>query len=149
MEESIDNDDDGEKQTMEDDVHVMDEYGFAPVDHGWAWVIVLGKRKRKEFKASALSFKRFTSRLLKLSFSLYAHITSDECHAWFHLTAASPAARITEQVNITKNLVHGRIRSINTGLQITSLLFSPFDHNSLDMRYFIITPLSNVLRIYT
>ena len=32
-------------------------------------------------KARAHSFKRFTSRLLKLSFSLYAPITSDECHA--------------------------------------------------------------------
>ena len=34
--------------------------------------------------------------------SLYAPITSDECHAWFHLNAASPAARNTEQVNISK-----------------------------------------------
>ena len=35
--------------------------------------------------------------------SLYAHINSDECHAWFHLKAASPAVRNAEQVNITKN----------------------------------------------
>ena len=35
--------------------------------------------------------------------SLYAPITSDECHAWFHLNAASPAVRNAEQVNITKN----------------------------------------------
>ena len=35
-----------------------------------------------------------------LSLSLYAPITSDECHVWFHLNAASPAARNTEQVNI-------------------------------------------------
>ena len=35
--------------------------------------------------------------------SLYAPITSDECHAWFHLNAASPAARNAEQVYITKN----------------------------------------------
>ena len=34
---------------------------------------------------------------------MYAPITSDECHAWFHLNAASPAAGNTEQVNITKN----------------------------------------------
>ena len=54
-------------------------------------------------KASAHSFKRFTLRHLNLSFSLYAPITWDECHAWFHLNAASPAARNTEQVNITKN----------------------------------------------
>ena len=35
--------------------------------------------------------------------SLYAPITSEECHAWFHLNAASQAARNAEQVNITKN----------------------------------------------
>ena len=49
----MDNDDDGEKQTMEDDVHVMDEYGFAPVDHGWAWMIVLGKRKGRNLTQSS------------------------------------------------------------------------------------------------
>ena len=65
-------------------------------------------------KASAHSFKHFTSRaFLKISFSLYAPITSDECHAWFHLNAASPAERNTEQVNIKKKLVHGRIRILN------------------------------------
>ena len=57
----------------------------------------------EQLKASAHSFKRFTSRLLKVSFSLYALFTTDECHAWFHLNAASPAVRNTEQVNITKN----------------------------------------------
>ena len=65
-------------------------------------------------KASAHSFKRFTSRLLKLFFSLCAPITSAEYHAWFHLSTASPAARKMEQVNITKNLVHSRIRTTNT-----------------------------------
>ena len=35
--------------------------------------------------------------------SRYAPITSDECNPWFHLIAASPAARNAEQVNITKN----------------------------------------------
>ena len=41
---------------------------------------------------------------VKSSFlSLYAHINSDECHAWFHLNAASSAVRNAEQVNITKN----------------------------------------------
>ena len=34
---------------------------------------------------------------------LYTPITSGECHAWFHLNAASPATRNTEQVNLTKN----------------------------------------------
>ena len=37
--------------------------------------------------------------------SLYAHINSDECHAWFHLNAASPAVRNAEQVNITKKIL--------------------------------------------
>ena len=41
-------------------------------------------------------------------------MTSDECHVWFHLNAANPAAGNTEQLNITKNLVHGRIRNNNT-----------------------------------
>ena len=40
-----------------------------------------------------------------LSLSLYAPITSYECHAWFHLNAASPSARNTEQVNITKKFL--------------------------------------------
>ena len=64
-------------------------------------------------KASAHSFKRFTwPPFLKLSFSLCAPITSDECHAWFHLNAASRATRNTEQVKIIfKNLVYGRIRT--------------------------------------
>ena len=65
-------------------------------------------------KASAHSFKLFSSQILKLSFSLYASVTSEECHAWFHLNAASPAARNTKQVNMTKNLVHGRIQTTNT-----------------------------------
>ena len=37
--------------------------------------------------------------------SLYAPITSDECHAWFHLNAASPAVRNVEQVNITQKFL--------------------------------------------
>ena len=54
-------------------------------------------------KASAHSFKRFYFAAFKIIFlSLYAHITSDEFHAWFHLNATSPAARNTEQANITK-----------------------------------------------
>ena len=47
-------------------------------------------------------------------FSPNAPITSDECHALFHLNAASPAARNTEQVKHYKNLVRGRIWSTNT-----------------------------------
>ena len=53
-------------------------------------------------------------KVIFLSLSLYAPITSDECHAWFHLNIASQAARNTEQMNITKNRVHGRIRTTNT-----------------------------------
>ena len=47
--------------------------------------------------------------------SLYAHINSDECHAWFHLNTASPAVRNAEHVNITKNSYHVRIRTTNSG----------------------------------
>ena len=80
--------------------------------------------------------QRHSGLRLRGFFSLYALITSDECHAWFHLNAASPTARNTEQVNITKkSCPRGRIRSINSGLQITSPPFSPLDHNSLDMRW--------------
>ena len=46
--------------------------------------------------------------------SLYAPITSDECHTWFHLNAARPAERNTEQVNNTKHLIPCRIRTPNT-----------------------------------
>ena len=46
--------------------------------------------------------------MFKLRIRKYAPITSDECHAWFHVNAASPAQRNKEQVNITNNLVHGR-----------------------------------------
>ena len=43
-----------------------------------------------DFKASAHSFKQFTSRLLKLSFSLSMHLcNSDGRHAWFHLHGTS------------------------------------------------------------
>ena len=67
-----------------------------------------------------------------LSLSLYAPITSDECHAWFHLNAASPAERNTEQVTITKNLVYGRIRTLRLhGLQITSQAASPLGHSNV------------------
>ena len=68
--------------------------------------IVYSTNNTNVVKASAHSFKRFTSWLLKLSFSLsfYAPITWDECHALFHLNAASPVARNTEQVNIKKVL---------------------------------------------
>ena len=47
-----------------------------------------------DLKASAHSFKQFTSRLLKSTFSLSMHIyNSDGCHAWFHLHGASRPAR--------------------------------------------------------
>ena len=49
-----------------------------------------------------------------LSLSLYAPITSDEYHAWFHLNFTSQAERNSKQVNITKNHVHGRIRTPKT-----------------------------------
>ena len=38
------------------------------------------------------------------AFEIIFPIISVECHALFHLNAASPAARNTEQVNITKIL---------------------------------------------
>ena len=48
-------------------------------------------------------------------------IASDECHAWFHLKAASPAEKNTEQVNITQKLsTVGFEPQRQHGLQITS-----------------------------
>ena len=75
-----------------------------------------------DVKASAHSFKQVILWLLKVSFSLYAPITSDECYAWFHFNAASAAARNTKQVTIAKNLVNGRIRFTNNA--------RPPDYNS-------------------
>ena len=47
--------------------------------------------------------------------SLYAHINSDECHAWFHLNAASSAVRNADKWTLQKILIHGRIRTTNSG----------------------------------
>ena len=89
-----------------------------------------------KFKASAHSFKLLTSPLLKLYFSLYAPITSDECHGWLHLNAASPAVRNTEKVNITKIFsTVGFEPPTPHGLQIKSQSLKPLGHNSLDMRW--------------
>ena len=64
----------------------------------------------------------YNSLSLSLSLSLSAPITSDECHAWFHLNTANPAARNTEQVNITKKILStvGFEPPTPHGLQITS-----------------------------
>ena len=57
--------------------------------------------------------------------SLYATYTSDECHAWFHLYAASPgtSSRNTEQAKIKRGkiFVHSRIRTLTQhSIQTTS-----------------------------
>ena len=48
-----------------------------------------------------------------LKLSLYATITSDECHAWFHLYGVSRATRSTQQAKIAewKFLVYNGIRT--------------------------------------
>ena len=77
-----------------------------PLRLGWLLVLRL--------KASVHSLKRFTSRpFLKLSFSPYAPVTSDEYHAWFHLNTASPALTALRGTR-NKKLVHGRIQTHNT-----------------------------------
>ena len=54
----------------------------------------IGNIHKCSLKASAHSFKRFTSWFWKWSFSLSMHLyTSDWCHAWFHLYGASQPAR--------------------------------------------------------
>ena len=56
-----------------------------------AWTTLYSQRKMTSIvKASAHSYKRFTSRLLKLSISCSMHLyTSDGRHAWFHLHGTS------------------------------------------------------------
>ena len=90
---------------------------------------LLSSEKRTVNKCPSLLTFYFTA-ILKLSFSLYAPITSDECHAWFHLNAA----RNTEQVNITKILSTVRFEpQIRHGLQVSSPPSLPYGHNSIDM----------------
>ena len=56
------------------------------------------------FKASAHSFKQFTSRLLKLSFSLSMHIHNpDGRHAWFHLYGTSRPVRSASEAKKIQN----------------------------------------------
>ena len=75
-----------------------------------------------------LRYSKFTLKLVrtplnvyftafKSSFlSLYAHINSDECHAWFHLNAASPSCEGTRNKwTLQKIHIHGRIRTTNSG----------------------------------
>ena len=79
----------------------------------WAWlpIVPFSLNRKHILKPSAHSFIRFTSPpFLKLSFSLCTYYL-DECHTWFHLNAASPAPRNTEQVNVTK--IMSRIRTPN------------------------------------
>ena len=66
------------------------------IDDTQIWSVVQLKLVRTPLN---VYFTAFKSSFL----SLYAHINSDECHAWFHLNAASSAVRNAEQVNITKN----------------------------------------------
>ena len=63
-------------------------------DHSQGTSQPLKQMKFRIVKASAHSFKQFTSRLLKSNFSLSMHIyNSDGRHAWFHLHGASRPAR--------------------------------------------------------
>ena len=74
------------------------------------------------FKASAHSFKQFTSRLLKSTFSLSLsmHIyNSDGRHAWFHLHGASRPARSASEA--TKYKMKNFLSTV--GLEPTTLRF--------------------------
>ena len=71
-------------------------------------------------KASAHSFKQFTSRLLKLSFSLSMHLyTSDGRHAWFHLHGTSRPARSASEA--TKYKMKNSLSTV--GLEPSTLIF--------------------------
>ena len=72
------------------------------------------------FKASAHSFKQFTSRLLKLSFSLSMHIyNSDGRHAWFHLHGTSRPDRSASKA--TKYKMKNSLSTV--GLEPSTLRF--------------------------
>ena len=72
------------------------------------------------FKASAHSFKQFTSRLLKSTFSLSMHIyNSDGRHAWFHLHGASRPARSASEA--TKFKMKNFLSTV--GLEPTTIRF--------------------------
>ena len=68
-----------------------------------------------DFKASAHSFKRFTSWLLKLSFSLSMHLLPRMNVMLDFIWTLQVRLRGTwNKWPLQKNLVHGRIRSTNT-----------------------------------
>ena len=71
-------------------------------------------------KASAHSFKQFTLRLLKLSFSLSMHIyNSDGRHAWFHLHGTSRSDRSASEA--TKYKMKNSLSTV--GLEPSTLRF--------------------------
>ena len=84
-------------------------------------IVMAEKRKRPpSFKASAHSFKQFTSRLLKSTFSLSLYIyNSDGRHAWFHLHGASRPARSASEA--TKYKMKNFLSTV--GLEPTTLRF--------------------------
>ena len=86
-------------------------------------------------KVSAHSFKGFTSRLLKLSFSLYAPITSDVMLD-FIWTLPVQLRGTRNKWTLQKILsTVGFDPPTPHSLQIISPPLSPLGHNSLDMRW--------------
>ena len=76
--------------------------------------------ERVAFKASAHSFKQFTSRLLKLSFSLSMHLyNSDGRHAWFHLHGTTRPDRSASEA--TKYKMKNSLSTV--GLEPSTLRF--------------------------
>ena len=81
----------------------------------WSWVYLISY-----IKASAHSFKQFTSRLLKLSFSLSMHLyNSDGRHAWFHLHGTSRPDRSASEA--TKYKMKNSLSTV--GLEPSTLRF--------------------------
>ena len=84
-----------------------------------SWRVMPQKCKIK-LKASAHSFKQFTSRLSKLSFSLSMHIyNSDGRHAWFHLHGTSRPDRSASEA--TKYKMKNSLSTV--GLEPSTLRF--------------------------
>ena len=99
----------------------------------------IGKRMRpgrniaEISQASAHSFKRFTSRLLKLSFSLYAPITSDELISFERCQSSCEEHGTSEHYKKILSTV-GFEPPTSQGLRISSPPISPLGHQSLDIR---------------
>ena len=77
--------------------------------HNLMWDMVVNNISYPIYPLSTRTEKGYITKMIPfffcsvyISFSLYAPISLDECHAWFHLQAAGQGVRSTEQATIIK-----------------------------------------------